>query len=252
MNEQIKKDNRKAIPKFLLMLLGSMLLGAVVGLLSVFVSISDLSTTLAKGVTQGLTVIAPWGIPVLSVVLLVPAYYILHQAKKMIAAWDGEDEEVSECIEMRENRVMMLRNIALLLDLFFFSATFIYNMSGMLLTIVLFLLSAGLCARLQQKVVDQIRSMNPEKQGSVYEMKFQKKWLDSCDELERRQIGEAAYKAFQAGNRTCIILWMVLIVTHVIFKTGLLPIVVVLGIWGVMLLVYQLTAIKLERRKTTV
>ena len=249
MNEQIKKDNRKALPKFLLILVVCMLLGGVVGGLSVIVSISDVSIVVREGIARGLTVIAPWGIPVVSVVLLVPAFCFLRQAKKALTAWDGEDEETSERIELLENRVMLLSNVTLLLDIFFFSVAFIYDIQGVLLTVVLFLLSMGLCTFFQQKVVDQIRVMNPEKQGSVYETKFQKKWIDSCDELERRQIGEAAFKAFQAGNVTCIVLWMVLIVSHIIFATGLLPIVVVLVIWGVMLLVYQVTASKMGRRK---
>lgn len=63
---------------------------------------------------------------------------------------------------------------------------------AVLLDIGVFLLSCACVIFAQQKAVDLERRMNPEKHGSVYDAKFQKKWLDSCDESERRQIGEAS------------------------------------------------------------
>ena len=36
--------------------------------------------------------------------------------------------------------------------------------------------------------------MNPEKTASVYDMKFQKKWLETCDEAEKIIVGKCAFK----------------------------------------------------------
>lgn len=33
---------------------------------------------------------------------------------------------------------------------------------------------------IQQKCVDTIKKMNPEKTASVYDVRFRKKWMDSC------------------------------------------------------------------------
>lgn len=52
--------------------------------------------------------------------------------------------------------------------------------------------------------------MAPEKKTSVYDLKFQKKWMDSCDEAEKILIGKCAYKAFGKTNLTCVILAAVL------------------------------------------
>ena len=39
-------------------------------------------------------------------------------------------------------------------------------------------------------------------------MKFQKTWMDSCDEAERAQIGQACYRAYMVGTKVCIFLWV--------------------------------------------
>ena len=48
--------------------------------------------------------------------------------------------------------------------------------------------------------VDAAKKTNPEKTASVYDTKFQKKWLDSCDEAEKIMIGKCAFKAYAATN----------------------------------------------------
>ena len=43
--------------------------------------------------------------------------------------------------------------------------------------------------------------MAPEKKGNVFDVKFQKDWYESCDELEKLQIGNACYKTFKCINK---------------------------------------------------
>lgn len=102
---------------------------------------------------------------------------------------------------------------------------------------------------LQQKIVDLIKRINPEKQGSVYDMKFQKKWLDSCDKNEQRQIGQAAFHSFQAVNITCMTLWMALLPLSLVF-IGILPFFLISLIFGIQLTVYILASIRLTQHRT--
>ena len=59
---------------------------------------------------------------------------------------------------------------------------------------------------IQQRCVDAVKRMNPEKIASVYDVKFQRKWMDSCDEAEKLMIGKCAYKAYAAANTACAVL----------------------------------------------
>ena len=115
-----------------------------------------------------------------------------------------------------------------------------------------FVLSCGCVIFAQQKVVDLERRMNPEKHGSVYDTKFQKKWLDSCDESERRQIGEASYRAYMVTTRVCLGVWMALTVLGMVFEIGMLPVSVLLLVWGVMQVTYTLECIRLGKKGAAV
>ena len=80
-------------------------------------------------------------------------------------------------------------------------------------------------------------------------MKVQKTWMDSWDEGERAQIGRACYTAYMVGTKTCIFLWVALLILNFVFDFGLLPIAAVLVVWGVMQTAYALECIRLSKRK---
>ena len=250
MNE--KSENRKALPKFTLSLLGSLLLGGVIGFAVGLLRVFGLdAAALAEGLSAVLTAVTPWGIPVTSAVTLGTCFFLYRSAAKKFAAWNGGDEdETSESIDTALSWVLLLSAVQLLFNLFFLSAFCIYWMDRDIRALALvgvFLLSCGFVVFAQQKAVDLTRRMNPEKRGSVYDTKFQKKWMDSCDESERRQIGEASRRAYMVTNRLCLGLWMVLVVLSMLFETSLLPVFVLLLIWGTMQVTYTLECIRMGR-----
>lgn len=250
MKNNIQNDNRKALPKYLLVLLGGGLLGGGLGFLTGFAAEHNLGETAADALNRFLAAITPWGIPVSTLVLLGLAWGKYRSAKKLCAAWDGEDELIPDTADQHLNWALLLTTIQLLLNFFFFSAAVIYWVPGHLIIfaeIGSFLLSIALLIVLQQKVVDLTRKLNPEKQGSVYDLKFRKKWLNSCDEAERKQIGQAAYKAYSVLNATCPILWAVLLLLGFVLEISLLPSFLVLLVWGILNLTYIAECIRMNR-----
>ena len=250
MNE--KSENRKALPKFTLSLLGSLLVGGAVGFAVGLTRAFGLDTeALARGLNVLLEAATPWGIPVTSVLTLGSCFFLYRSAARKFAVWDGGDEdETSESIDTALSWVLLLSAVQLLLNLFFLSAFCIYWMDRDIRALALvgvFLLSCGFVVFAQQKAVDLERRMNPEKRGSVYDSKFQKKWLDSCDEAERAAIGQCALKAFHAVTYTCLALWVVFILGGIYFEWGLLPAMAVCIIWGVGQSVYSYWAIQLSK-----
>lgn len=253
MNE--RSENRKALPRFALTMVGSLLVGGVLGFALGLTRVFGAETAaLAAGLNAVLAAMTPWGIPVTSVLTLGTAFFLYRSAAKKYAAWDGGDEdETSESIETTLSWVLLLSAVQLLLNLFFLAAFCVYHLDGDIdgLTLVgVFLLSCGLVIFAQQKTVDLERRMNPEKHGSVYDSKFQKKWLDSCDESERRQIGQACYRAYMVTTRLCLGLWLVLVVLSMVFEMSLLPVFVLLLVWGVMQVTYTLECIRLSKRRS--
>ena len=251
-NRTEKGENRRALPKFFLTMLGSLLVGGLLGFLVGFSRVFGLDTGEIAGWLSGAVRSAtPWGIPVTTLATMGSCFFLYRSAAKKFAAWDGGDEdETSESIDTALSWVLLLSAVQLLFNLFFLSAFCIYWMDRDIRALALvgvFLLSCGFVIFAQQKAVDLTRRMNPEKRGSVYDTKFQKKWMDSCDESERRQIGEASRRAYMVTNRLCLGLWMVLVVLSMLFETSLLPVFVLLLIWGTMQVTYTLECIRMGR-----
>ena len=111
-------------------------------------------------------------------------------------------------------------------------------------TIVLFIAIAAFFAVMveaviiQQKCIDTAKQTNPEKKASVYDMRFQKKWMEDCDEAEKIMIGKCAYKAYTATNTVCTALAIVLAICALVFEIGFLPSFAVCLVWIVNLSVY--------------
>lgn len=252
MNE--KSENRKALPKFFvtmaLSLLGGGVLGFVIGCSRIF---GLEAAALAEGLSAALSAVTPWGIPATSLLTLGCCFLLYRSAAKQYAAWGGGDEdETSESIDVLLSWMLLLSALQLLFNLFFLAAFCVYYLDGevsALAHVGVFLLSCGLVIFAQQKAVDLERRMNPEKHGSVYDTKFQKKWLDSCDESERRQMGEASRRAYMVTTRLCLGLWLVLVILSMVFEMSLLPVFVLLLVWGTMQVTYTLECIRLGRGK---
>jgi len=250
-NSNVKKENRKALPKFFLVILVSGIFGGVAGFLSGVAGASSLPEAVTAGVRHLLAAIVPWGIPVGSLVLLGGGWVLYRRARSLARDWAGGDEAAADKADVLLDWVSLLSSLTLILDFFFLAAggTGSDGTLKPLFVVAAFIFSCVAVTLLQQKAVDLTKTLNPEKRGSVYDMKFQKKWFESCDEAEKAQIGQASYKAYRAANTACIALWLALILLDYVFDFGLLPIFAVLLIWSVLLVTYTLECIRLDRRK---
>ena len=247
MNTTDKNLNRRALPKFLLWVGIGALVGFCAGLASGILGGLNAEEWVSVRLPAALGAVAPWGIPVTSAILLGVCLGQYRAAKKLCDSWDGEDEQLADSIEITLSYVLLVTALATILDFFFLSAAFLSDTP--LITALLFLASIVLVVLLQQRAVDLSRRMNPEKRGSVYDTKFQKKWMDSCDEAERAQIGQASYQAFRVTTGACLGLWVVFTVLNFSFDIGLLPSLAVLVVFGVLQITYCLTCIRLTRSK---
>lgn len=246
MKDSVKQDNRRALPKFLAVVVCAALLGGIGGFFGAMAADEGTLEAIRAGLDRMMQLVGPWGIPASGVLLLFPAWLCYRSARKQYGTWDPDSEEGTEEIERRMNLSMLLTTLGLIFDFFFLAASF--QFAQPLLNSALFLLSLVCITLLQQKIVDLTRRMNPEKQGSIYEMKFQKTWFASCDEAERAQIGQASFQAFRAASVACMIVWLVLTLLNFTAGTGLLPVLAVLVVLGVLQVSYILACMGMHSR----
>ena len=197
--------------------------------------------------------IAPWLMLAIAIIIPVISVPLYNRAKRILAIWDGEDEVVTDNVEGKLSIVIWLTGAALIISYFLIAASYSGGFATFdneentilyFISIAAFFIILIETVFIQQKCVDAAKRTNPEKTASVYDMKFQKKWIESCDEAEKILIGRCAYKAYSATNTVCSIFAILLAICALVFGIGILPSLVVCVFWVVNQSVYCKEAMK--------
>ena len=259
-----KQQNKKALKIFIPVILAAAALGFVLGIgIIILQTQGDVGISRAMNFFHSLALFgAPWAVIIVTAAGLLATGLHISSARKVYksadeSAVDGEmDEGAIKRIEAKLSDGLAVQSLTQILQFMFFGI-FIVNLNdyvwlGSLPVAIIAILAfmAGIFAgiRQQQVIVDIEKLLNPSKDGSVYDVNFKKKWEASCDELEKSQIYQAAYKAYKAGTFTCIVLWLIFASLGLLLQAGILPVVAVSVIWLVMTAAYLMEARKLEGR----
>ncbi len=252
--EEIKKEDKKSLVKFIIIMICSGIVGGFIGFGTAFAEDMNVTELMATVVVKLLETISPYANIIITVVSGIIVTVLYRQSRKLYAEWDEEDEEVMNRIEVKLGYALMITAVVLILGYMFFAISFgkmetsdeanvveiILGLMG-LIVVMVFTLYA------QRKIVNFEKEMNPEKKGSVFDMKFQKKWVDSCDEAEMLQTYKAAFASYKATSMTCMVAWMVCIFGMMIWNFGYVPVVMVSVIWLVLTISYCMEAVKLAK-----
>lgn len=199
---------------------------------------------------------------VLAIVFLVAVGVLYTACKKMYQRQQEhpENDDLLDSLEDRLNWPLILANAMQTINIFFFGCVgwlvefHSYGKNGGYETViviadsVLFFVILAVGMLVSKGVVDIEKKLNPEKQGNVFDFKFNEVWLSSCDEAQLLMVYKAAYKAFMDTNYVGIALCIITFIGMFIFKTGIYPMFCVCVIMLVNNLSYMLRAAKLERR----
>ena len=251
-----KREQRKIILKFVLILIASTLLGAAA---SFGLGALDGSGMLPElgSVWQGLGTAVPYVFLFANLITAIAAIILTARGKKEIDAWDGEDEGVEDA-ERKLSFSLLLANAMMVLNFLLFSASIeAANHAAqerlqfrlLMGSLVIFILSYVWIFYVSGRVVKLEKQVNPEKKGNIFDTKFQKQWIASCDEAEKQMIYQCGFRAYRTGSTVCMLLWVVALLTQLWLGTGVFPVVCVCVIWLAMMLSYQMTAIRLEHHK---
>ncbi|MBD5097359.1 MAG: DUF3169 family protein [Lachnospiraceae bacterium] len=252
-----KKEDKKQFKPFIIILIICFLVGIGVGKLSRIIE-NDLES-IKEAMTHvevALAYILPSLFLLINIVELIFVSVLVGKQEKRLKEWDGEDEEILDDIERKLDLPLNLTNVLQILGIFLFAACIHIDISVdklhkenifFWIVIIDFVASLIICTMSQKRMVNLVKVMNPEKNGSIFDVNFNKKWEESCDEAQKMLLYKASYRAFRVSNVMCCCLWVVCIITDFAFHTGLFPIAVVLLIWLVQVLAYSKEASRLER-----
>lgn len=259
--DKFKKEDKKAFKLFALFIFLGALVGGIFGALSSSIN-TNISHMLASKIMSFLSIITPFANLFLSIFVIIVTQILYKNSRSKYEIWKkecevNEDEEGIERIENKLSYIMLLSTINTIFAFFFFGAGAIFFQDEMyhdsfcivkdLSMFVGFLLSIAYTIVIQKKVVNFEKEINPILKGSIYDVKFAKKWLDSCDEALKLNIYKSAYKAYTAVNVTCVTLWLCCIIISTFWDIGIMPMVVVTIIWLVQTISYHIESIRLSK-----
>lgn len=252
-NDAIKSANRKALPKFILLTLISTAVGGIIGYISAKYGLDAMSDGIKNAGAFFGANIAPWLMAAMTVIVPAVCIPIYRGAKAMLACWDGEDEEISERIDRKLSAALWVASVATIVIFLLIAAVYSGGFGAferpvpVIVAVAAFIAVMVETIVIQQRCVDAVKRMNPEKTASVYDVKFQRKWMDSCDEAEKLMVGKCAYKAYAAANTACAVLAIIFAVCALIFNTGFLPSFAVCVIWFVLQFIYYRETVRCSK-----
>lgn len=253
--QENRAENKKHRLSFILLMIGSLVVGGFAGFFIVRFqgNLADALESLRNNVSWAISNLFPYANIGCLAILLACYFPLYYSAKKQLAAWDQEDEAVYYRIDRKLSRILAVQSVLQVLSFFFFGSS-VSNLfsrisaNGRLTTAIIpalsFMVLLIALVLTQRSVVDLAKEMNPEKHGSVYEMKFSKTWMNSCDEAEKMMAYKAAYHAFQVTNYTCMALWLVFVLLSMLVPMSILALACISLIWLVMTVSYLHAASK--------
>lgn len=120
---------------------------------------------------------------------------------------------------------------------------------ALLAACIVFIVSFNYNVCVQARYVRLIQNLYPEKKGDIYSRKFQKEWLESCDEAEREEIYRNSYRAYITLNRWLPILLAVSMVLHFYLNTGITAVIMLSFIWLITTFSYTRSSVRLAGKK---
>lgn len=253
MKSKVKSENRKALPLFIVIMVLALLIGLGVGIAAAKTEGGSWAEVFKAGLSAGLSAATPYVLIAGAVFLVIYTIAVCKSAKKQISILVEDDEEGLTRVDRTLSIALSVVNVLLIVSYFYMAALLFYidRYSALLFFLALgcFAVSLVMFVVSQQKIVDLAKQLYPEKRGSVYDMRFAKKWYESCDEAERLLIGQASKAAYTASQTACLAMWLLLMLSHLFFQTGLLPIAAVSVIWLVSTITYFVKSIQLSAHK---
>lgn len=268
-------QDKKALKKFLLLLLCGVLAGFAAGVGSRVLGDAIKGDGILGNAIKGdglqniwqklVRLFSIYGAYVYTTVLVILSRVFYKKARTLFHTWQEDDEVTMNEIDKRVSYVTWFSQLILYGSYFFLAvgawAADLTHVKAALETQgnlfwiafpavivhMVYALVAG-CI-IQQKAVNLEKEINPEKQGSVYDRKFQDKWLDSCDEAERYTIYRCSFKTFKVMQNVGIFLWLICLIGQISFGTGVFATVMVTVYLIVQTSVYCLYGIHIESKE---
>lgn len=256
-----EKKKMNTYLKFGLKILVFVFIGGMVGIGSVYFDFHSLGGL----VKTAADVIREYLLPVQAFLLLLDVLIgesALHKFRALGNALENAEDEQSDRIEYEMEQISsvgMISSIggmvlAMILLSTGYSMDYIESLSEtgnriLLSVFALFILNSIYNGYWQVRYVKSIQKFYPQQKADITSRKFQKQWLENCDEAEREMIYQASYQTYLCIHELVSVLAVVAMLSHLLWDTGIMAVVLVGIIWIAMTVSYCRACVKKKGSK---
>lgn len=257
----IKKKKMNTYIKYILILLVSLIVGGCIGLLISFFNTDSIGDG-AWGIVKQLRGLMFPLLTAIGLVSILFGEYVLKKNRELGERLHSAEDEESDSIEYKIEKAGawgMIGNtvfnvLSLLVLSTGYSMEYIKTLdktdnSWLLASFLVFIIESFYLGIWQIRFIKGIQKIYPEKVGDPASGKFQKQWLESCDEAEKEAIYQASYKTYLIGMKLIPMLAFVALFTHLVWNTGVMAVVVLGIIWVVMSVTYCRACVRMKEEK---
>lgn len=251
--ENKKKSNVKTYIIFTVVLVCSLFAGIFFSVFAKEIDRVQLELFLDK-VNSVLIYFVPSLHILVNIFALLVALVTYKKAKISIKNWNGEDDSI-EKTEAKIGIAMAISSVSLYLGFLFYGVSsyyvFCYDVfrgSLCLIVVAVFIWTLIDTLVMQKKFVNLIKKINPEKKGDILSFKFNKEWMESCDEAEKITIYKCGYRAYKVGSLASLVIWLIAFLGMLEFDIGVFPLLCVSIIILALTLAYSIESFRIEYR----
>lgn len=170
--------------------------------------------------------------------LVVASFCFYQKGKRFALSAVGDNEAAYEKADSSYGTALNLASVSFILGMIFygFSASTLAfserkDFPNMVAATLLFITTFTLGTVMQTIIIKATKELYPEKRGNVLDMKFQKDWLNSCDEAEKKLIGESAYKSYTIIMSSLPCIFVVCMLLGFVVNLGITPYIIIGVVW---------------------
>ncbi|MGN0483785.1 MAG: DUF3169 family protein [Lachnospiraceae bacterium] len=260
--EKSKREDKIHFKKFILKTIVQLLGGGIVGFFMgwlVGYLIKHRKTIDSYGIVHQLQVQSGSFFRLLVLVIAVcctaTLAFCYWKAKRRIAECDMEDEKQCDAVEKILTIGISFSSVSLMVLLLCFgmgvgSLSDTKNMSElylMLWSAAALLGYFALSCFFQNRFLRMTKEMYPEKEGSIYDKKFEKKWMQSCDEAEKFMIYQVSYNTLTIMDRVYGAAATIFLFLSMMFGISSLIFLTIMVFWMISQGVYLYACAKIEK-----
>lgn len=245
--KQQEKKKINTYLKFGLTLLACMAVGAVLGGITGYFGADDGLAGVRTGVGCILILIREnilWILLGFILCSVLYGEYVLRGMKKIGKKLQEAEDEETDFLEYKLEQIgswgVIASHVLMVLSILVVATgysmeyieTAVQTEGTLLLTeLFVFLVEDTYQGLWQLRYVKVLQKIYPEKKGDPTSRKFQKQWLESCDEAEKEAIYQSSYKTYHLLSRVLPFMTMAAMICHLIWNTGILAVVLTGIIW---------------------